>query len=295
MSFVKSVIAARKAQETLVEGRFLNWLETSPDSYKHEPETFQASQMYSVCPRRQVMDERHPITTVHSAKTKAKFAIGHALHHWYQNKYFGPMGILRGNWMCLRCQKRYKDCLMPTEPCKKCGSKDGYEYEELTVRSTEWDIAGHVDGILDIDGVSYVMDIKTMDPDMFKRLTAPYAPAVFQVNLYMWMLNIHRGVLIYLDKSANGITPLKEFPVDFDPEAITVMQSKVSSYRIAKSSKTLPPRLCAEVACPRARGCPHSEQCFDDTWCAEFLKKWQEEEVEREVESIREQCSQDAE
>jgi len=295
MSFVKNVMAARKERTTIIEGRFLNWLETAPDTYQHEPETFQASQMYFVCPRKFLIMEREGMKKEHDARTKAKFGIGHALHHWYQDKYFGPMGILRGDWRCKRCWKKYKNCLMPTEKCKKCGSKDGYEYEELTVRNTEWDIAGHVDGIFDIDGVQYVMDMKTIDPDMFKRLEKPYPAAVYQVNLYMWMLNIHKGVLIYIDKSSNGVSPIKEFPVEFDPDTISDMQSRVTSYKVAVSSKTLPPRMCKDSSAYRARGCECKELCFDDEWCAEFLKKWNDEEIEREMESLREQRSQDAE
>jgi len=275
MSFVKAIMEARKETETIVEGRLLKFL-----SHTEEQQTdtmFRASGIYYMCPRAEVLRSLIPKKDTISPALRAKFDIGHAMHHWYQNKYLGPMGILRGNWKCVVCGEVVKDSLLPKTNCSNCDARR-YEYEEMYFVNTEWSISGHLDGILDIKGKEWLMDLKTIDPSMFKSLKAPLPAAEYQVQVYMWLcgLPIQQGVVVYIDKSANDVTPIKEFKIEYSEPTINEVKGKITSYKLSMANRTLPMRSCESCTNRKARSCPYSDECFNDDKCNALVSAWKD-------------------
>jgi hypothetical protein len=176
----------------------------------------------------------------------AKFDIGNAVHYWYQNYYLGQMGILKGKWRCGNCNAVIGTDPKPEFRPKKCvcGNTSVWNYEECHVYSKEWDVTGKVDGILDIDGKPYVLDIKTSDPDLFKKMKSPWLSAEFQVQVYLWLTGIKDGVLLYVDKSANGPDPAKEFHVKYSEKTVDAVKGLVTAVRMSLESKSLPVCSC---------------------------------------------------
>ncbi|MEK7541171.1 MAG: PD-(D/E)XK nuclease family protein [Patescibacteria group bacterium] len=83
---------------------------------------------------------------------------------------------------------------------------------EIPIPSQEI-ISGRADAILCIDNENYVLDIKSMNSMIFRKLLQPKEENVYQLQLYLHYFNIKKGILLYIDKDQQEI---KEFFVDYD-------------------------------------------------------------------------------
>lgn len=281
MSFVNAVskmmgTSEEKGYKSSLSSRLTEYLDNYEDDYAKDT-FFHVSSLYYMCPRCEVYravlpKELLPVERL-DAITQARFDIGHAMHHWYQNRYLGPMGVLQGKWRCRRCHDIVRG-FMPKTSCKKCseeGRKDirDWEFDETVVMSKKWNILGKTDGIVVLDDEEYVLDIKTCKPSLFSKLKMPWPSAIYQVQVYMWLLKIEKGILLYVDKSADGRVPAKEFPVEYSLETVNNTKGKITSFQLAMDSKTLPKCLC------RSRSfrlkCSDIEKV---SGVAEFMEKW---------------------
>lgn len=285
MSFVSAVSkmmgtsesASGKSSNTLTE-RLVDFLANYEDDYANDT-YFHVSSLYYMCPRCEIYKAVLPAEMLPQdrldAITKARFDVGHAMHYWYQNKYLGPMGVLKGKWQCSRCHDVVRG-LMPTGFCKKCAGEGRdkvkeWVFDETVVLSKKWNIKGKTDGVLVLDDLEYVLDIKTCKPSLFGSLKSAWPSGVYQVQVYMWLLKIERGILLYVDKSVDGSTPVKEFPVEYSLDTINNTKGKIAAFQMAMESKTMPDCLC------RARSfgltCPVIEK---SPGVQGFMEKWVE-------------------
>ncbi len=74
-------------------------------------------------------------------------------------------------------------------------------------------ISGRADAILCLDGENYVLDIKSMNSMVFRKLSAPKEENVYQIQLYLHYFKIKKGILLYIDKDRQEI---KEFIVEYN-------------------------------------------------------------------------------
>jgi hypothetical protein len=252
MSFLDAVRGIMPADDgTILEKRITKYIETREDDYAQD-DFFHPSALYYMCPRCEVLKRVVPKNMLPTERidvvTRAKFDIGHALHAWYQNKYLGPMGILKGVWQCLECGSK-EGLEVPTvrpDKCSKCGTSGDWEYHECVLASKEWNIVGKIDGIISAGAVDYVLDMKTCDPGLFQKLTKPWPSNTYQVQIYMWLLGIKTGLLLYIDKSSNGPIPVREFPVEFSDKTVDDVKGKITSFRLSMNSRTLPECMCGK-------------------------------------------------
>jgi len=206
-----------------------------------------------------------------SATLQAKFDIGHAIHHWYQNFYLGPMGILRGGWRCSKCGTTVQG-FRPADVCS-CGS-DHWRFVEPETNIPELGIVGHCDGIIDRGDGEWVMDIKTINPDLFKSLSEPSLSYIYQVHCYMMALKINRSIILYVDKSSNLANPTKEIKIYFNPDIEADIRQYAEDYRKMREQKILTPCTCENKSCTSAKRCGYSEICFDQDLSNRFEKAW---------------------
>lgn len=81
---------------------------------------FHPSELHGFCPRNVVLSRiYHGVSQAPNARRQRLFDVGHALHKWYQDRYFGPMGTLFGVWRCSRCFHLVKG-FMPKGSCPEC-------------------------------------------------------------------------------------------------------------------------------------------------------------------------------
>lgn len=95
---------------------------------------------------------------------------------------------------------------------------------ECPVENIEYEIKGHVDGILEIDGKKGVLEIKSINSQGFYGLFEPDEKHLIQVNVYMFCLETPRGVILYENKDNQD---LKEFFVKQDPKVIQPVLEKI--------------------------------------------------------------------
>lgn len=274
--FVSAVSKMMDKKDTssgnIISDRLIDYLEDFDDDYAKDT-FFHVSSLYYMCPRCEVYKavltpDRLPQSSL-DAITQARFDIGHAMHWWYQNKYLGPMGVLKGKWKCSRCE-HIVNGLMPSVVCEKCGKK-AWEFEETVVMSKKWNILGKTDGVLLHNDEEVVLDLKTCKPSLFSSLKKPWPSAIYQVQVYMWMLKIKRGVLLYIDKSADGVVPVKEFPVEYSLDTINNTKGKITSFKLGMETQSLPDCLCRS----RSFGlrCPDIEKTAG---AMDVVEKWVE-------------------
>jgi hypothetical protein len=95
---------------------------------------------------------------------------------------------------------------------------------EVPVENEEFDIVGHCDGILEVNGKRGVLEIKSINNKGFTSLASPRAMHVWQLNIYMFCLGLEHGVLLYENKDNQE---LKEFIVNYDLNVVTPILDKI--------------------------------------------------------------------
>lgn len=192
------------------------------------------------------------------------FDVGHAIHDIVQG-YFWDIGILRGDYECLKCDKLYKDILAPN--CCPSGTKSHtrkhLRYKEVQAANESYLIRGRCDGILDIENDQHVMDIKSIanrttktpiQQFCFEDLAdqGPKHAHIVQLTLYMWMLQITRGHLLYVAKNDHQI---KTFAIPYDENIIKPYLSEIEeiiakAQALKEGQKIVLPAPCGKESCP---------------------------------------------
>lgn len=172
-----------------------------------------------MCTRREVirltidaagLNSKPPITP----KSQGIFDVGHALHEWLRHEYLGPMGILKGIWACQNCPGGVVHGYMPSV-CPACGSTGYFKYDEIEVKIPEYGITGHIDGIVTLDEVDYILDIKTHSTFTWKNLSDIKEGHKRQLNIYMRAYGIHKAVCLYVCKDN---MEMRSYIIDFDED-----------------------------------------------------------------------------
>jgi len=238
----------------------------------------------SLCPREMALKYLFPQPAEAEAwepRSLMRLDVGSAVHEWWQNRYLGPANILMGDWQCKGvCRKTWKMSLMPARVCD-CGGP--IEYSELRVKDAVTGIVGSTDGILLLDGGRYGFDLKTSNVDSMERLKFPYESHVMQLNLYMHLLNLKQGLLVYVDpvckfwRESKGRTasqgletlPVLEFIIPYEPKwwdmavmKVTEAKKLVEEIKAKTWNGPLPMRICESDRSFRAQDCSSCQDCF---------------------------------
>ena len=213
-------------------------------------------------------------------KLERIFDNGHGIHARWQN-YLDCAGVLRGNWKCanpecgivhglefalgifnpIRAQKNWR--------CA-CGNSKKLIYEELTVKSPEeYNFEGHCDAVVDLRGTPYecgndldlmVVDFKSMKDEQFFALDHAKHEHIIQVHIYMWILGIPAGVVLYENKDSQAI---KEMFVPRDEKIITKIKEEALWMRKVLEHKKLPERPSGySVSKFPCRFCEFAKICY---------------------------------
>ena len=125
------------------------------------------------------------------SRTLRIFDNGHAVHNRIQG-YLAEVGILRQG--------------------------------EVAIQNKEYEICGHADGIVELEGMQGVLEIKSMNASTFYSCHEPKPEHLVQLNVYMFCLDIPRGCLLYECKDDQR---LKEFYVKMDPIILDPVLKKI--------------------------------------------------------------------
>jgi hypothetical protein len=98
--------------------------------------------------------------------------------------------------------------------------------DEVPVANEEYEIRGHTDGIIEFNGTTGILEIKSMNARNFYSAYEPKPEHLVQVNVYMFCTGIPRACLLYECKDDQQ---LKEFFVKQDPAVLDPVLEKIRS------------------------------------------------------------------
>ncbi len=110
---------------------------------------------------------------------------------------------------------------------------------EIPIPSQEI-ISGRADAILCIGNENYVLDIKSINSMIFKRMTEPKEDNLYQIQLYLHFFNIKKGILLYIDKDQQE---MKEFFIDYDEVLCKSLLDKFYTLKDQVEKNIVPARL----------------------------------------------------
>lgn len=274
---------------------FYDWLE-APDGFAEEAEErapgLHCSSLWKVCARERMLThylrvEGELVEEQLRAGQHLTFAVGHALHHWWQNQLLGPWGRLLGDWRCIRCDKiTVKNGTMP-KACPECGAhrREALIYAETFVVDDKLRYCGHCDGKILLGDEPAVFEFKTMSHTQYDKLIRPKPSHVIQVHAYMHALGLTNALIVYQNKGSQakwskdagkwicGTPKIKAYKVPFDRDLWHEMKVRISDYhRAGDEIERLPvvseedvaryTRICAHENAMLAVDCPVRDECF---------------------------------
>lgn len=255
----------KKKQEPLALSLDKHFLKESYEDLTTEraPGWHPSSVSYDMCSRAEVISKRTPgllpTPTPHEPSLIRIFWFGHAIHAMYQNKVFGPMGVLFGKWYNPKNGKTS----VGFQP------KRGWKYEEPGVSNKEYDIVGHVDGVLMLEDGPALLEVKTINSRSFDFLTNPRDYHVKQAQLYMScefddldMPMPKRTVMLYVNKNTSQE---KEFWLDADKEKCASIFRDIKKVESSLQENSLPSREkeCKYLSSARVKKCPCGITCME--------------------------------
>lgn len=207
------------------------------------------------------------------------FNCGTATHLYWQNKYLGPMAVLKGTWKCPVCsQKRHG--LMPAEPCDSpvilnpetsdqitttCADilpKWLYQESEVNFELNGIPVTGNYDGNLILGSRDMILEIKSMREDQYKELKRAVMKDVKQASIYAWAEGKKEIHLVYINKTTWASKPFSKKP---DPGAVTWIdeQTRILAMLLDKSDDPMTaPMSCRHKNLTRAKRCGARDICF---------------------------------
>lgn len=112
--------------------------------------------------------------------------------------------------------------------------------EERELFDRNWNLSGHIDGIVCFNGDHFLLEIKSINHFQFERLNSrPLEEHIQQINLYMFYRDIDKGVIIYKNKNTAA---LKEFVVKKDDEIVQELLAKFERIDSCVKTGNLPKR-----------------------------------------------------
>jgi CRISPR/Cas system-associated exonuclease Cas4 (RecB family) len=143
-------------------------------------------------------------------------------------------------------------------------------------------IAGRADAILSDGKELYVLDIKSINGQIFKSLNEPKEEHINQIQLYLHFFKQKKGILLYVNKDTQE---LKEFLVDYDPEIPQSLLKGLSELKTKIDTNVIPSRISSWPENWQCKYCQFKEICLvagEENVSWESFKKKIEAETEVE-------------
>jgi len=139
-------------------------------------------------------------------------------------------------------------------------------------------VRGRADAVLSDGKELFVLDIKSMNSMVFRKLQEPKEENVMQVQLYLHFFKISKGLLLYVDKDR---LDLKEFIVNYEPKIAEALIADLSVLKKQIEANTVPARILTYPTNWQCQYCQYSGVC---RMGKEGEMPWQE--LKAKVESI---------
>ncbi|MFH1820450.1 MAG: PD-(D/E)XK nuclease family protein [Candidatus Nealsonbacteria bacterium] len=101
-------------------------------------------------------------------------------------------------------------------------------------------ISGRADAIITLNNELYVVDFKSMNSMIFRKLTEPKEENVNQLQLYLHYFKIPKGILLYFSKDTSD---LKEFLIQYNPGLARTLLKNLENLNKKIDANLVPERL----------------------------------------------------
>jgi len=119
-------------------------------------------------------------------------------------------------------------------------------------------VSGRADAILCMNNENYVLDIKSINSMLFRKLMEPKEENVYQVQLYMHFFGIKKGILLYVDKDQQN---LKEFFLEYDEVLCKGLMDKFYALKGQVEKDVLPAKLADYPKNWQCTYCQYKDVC----------------------------------
>jgi len=141
-----------------------------------------------------------------------------------------------------------------------------FRFVEETLEDPNSGVNGHPDGFLYWGREYYVLEVKTANNRRYKEMKkkGPFEDHMGQIQIYMKMSGVHKGVFWYYNKDTSEETLVY---VDYNPKYAGFLNSKGYKMKDFWNEGKVPDRqLCPNQDCPRAKDCKVKELCWSEKY-----------------------------
>lgn len=138
--------------------------------------------------------------------------------------------------------------------------------KEARSLSDKWNLFFTPDSIIEIDGIKYIVEIKSMNTYSYKHAavsTNPHPHARHQIQLYMHLTGIHQGLILIEDKNTQEF---EVFKVEYNYKEVIPYLDRLTEinaqYKDFIENGVQPRGLCSKENCKRAESCNMRFACF---------------------------------
>lgn len=233
-----------------------------------------------------------------STSEAVTFAMGHGLQDTVAHA-FADMGKAIGDWVCNGCSHRHEFRLRP-DKCVKCGCKSMKAEEMRFVSATSGASCG-IDLLISRGHKKLLpVEIKTMDKDEFRKLTAPLQEHRLRTTYYLRLIaesddpraktvETQEARILYTSKGGYGcaapdlvgmglydkFSPFKEYVVTRNDKLTDGLHQRAKVVKDFREGKVgMPCGICPTALSKRALGCEFKTKCFSGAHPPEY--NWQE-------------------
>lgn len=206
------------------------------------------------------------------------FDLGHKIEDLVRLNYLRDQ--LWGYWQCA-CMATYTygPGTYPHTPeqeqlyCKNCQCAGQWQYKEYTFFCEQLGLECSLDALILQENKLYVLEIKSMNENDFKKLNRPLHHHAERTNMYLNCLKQSQlsiedtAFILYCAKSSgiwaeNGVFPFQIFEVQYNNIEKEIVQ-KTQSYYESLQTKIPPTRICKTIEDKPAKYCPFVFECFN--------------------------------
>lgn len=119
-------------------------------------------------------------------------------------------------------------------------------------------ISGRADAVLSDGKELYVLDIKSMNSMVFRKLTEPKEENINQIQLYLHYFKLKKGILLYVNKDSQE---LKEFVVEYNPELCNNLLVNLQDLKTKIEQNIIPARTVEWPSGWQCQYCQFKEVC----------------------------------
>lgn len=195
-----------------------------------------------------------------------------------------------GNWRCRYCGEQRTMVPKPSGTCQaKWGPRNHWwEYRQLVVEEAEpHGVRGGIDALFNVGAPQLLItEVKTLNPEEFDKLLAPFPEHRLRTNLYMRILeqsshpyrekiNTTEAKVLYISRGYgkrnqawDEVLPFKEFAVKRHDGDLAEPLKRAAALKLFRHQGLMPAGICSTALDKLAKNCSVCQQCFSGKYPA---------------------------